>query len=163
MVFSPLGQGRIGGARAGWHALDANLCVGIAEQPYLAYQAGGALIAMVLMGLWVGRQHLRNVLRKALTGADDVDDSDEVASYRGALCGLVGGSAVVVGWLWLMGTKLWVALLFVVLALLIFIGISRIVAEAGLAAVRAPMIAPDLVMQGLGSTLVGSGSVFNMS
>ena len=62
-----------------------------------------------------------------------------------------------------MGTKLWVALLFVVLALLIFIGISRIVAEAGLAAVRAPMIAPDLVMQGLGSTLVGSGSVFNMS
>ena len=139
-------------------------CVyGIAEQPYLAYQAGGALIAMVLMGLWVGRQHLRDVLRKALTGADDVDDSDEVASYRGALCGLVGGSTVVVGWLWLMGTKLWVALLFVVLALLIFIGISRIVAEAGLAAVRAPMIAPDLVMQGLGSTLVGSGSVFNMS
>ena len=136
---------------------------GIAEQPYLAYQAGGALIAMVLMGLWVGRQHLRDVLRKALTGADDVDDSDEVASYRGALCGLVGGSAVVVVWLWLMGTKLWVALLFVVLALLIFIGISRIVAEAGLAAVRAPMIAPDLVMQGLGSTLVGSGSVFNMS
>ena len=48
-------------------------------------------------------------------------------------------------------------------ALLIFIGISRIVAEAGLAAVRALMIAPDLVMQGLGSTLVGSGSVFNMS
>ncbi len=62
-----------------------------------------------------------------------------------------------------MGTKLWVALLFVVLALLIFIGISRIVPEAGLVAVRAPMIAPDLVMQGLGSTLVGSGSVFNMS
>lgn len=58
-----------------------------------------------------------------------------------------------------MGTKLWVALLFVVLALLIFIGISRIVPEAGLVAVRAP----DLVMQGLGSTLVGSGSVFNMS
>ncbi len=136
---------------------------GIAEQPYLAYQAGGALIAMVLMGLWVGRQHLKDVVRKALTGAADIDDSDEVASYRGALCGLVGGSAVVVGWLWLMGTKLWVALLFVTLALLIFIGISRVVAEAGLAAVRSPMIAPDLVVQGLGSTLVGSGGVLNMS
>jgi len=136
---------------------------GIAEQPYLAYQGGGALIAMVLLGLWTGRQHLADVFRKALTGARDIDDSDEVASYRAAVCGLLGGSAIVVGWLWLMGTTLWVALLFVVLALLIFIGISRVVAEAGLAAVRSPMIAPDLLMHGLGSTLVGSGSVMNLS
>ena len=136
---------------------------GIAEQPYLAYQGGGELIAMVLLGLWTGRQHLRDVFRKAFTGDASIDDSDEVASYRVAVGGLLGGSAVVVGWLWLMGTTWWVALLFVVLALLIFIGISRVVAEAGLAAVRSPMIAPDLVMQGLGSTLVGSGSVFNLS
>ncbi|MEE2657247.1 MAG: hypothetical protein VX733_02005 [Candidatus Latescibacterota bacterium] len=46
--------------------------------------------------------------------------------------------------------------LFIVLALLIFIGITRIVSEAGLAAVRAPMIAPDLTIMGLGSGRGGS-------
>jgi len=136
---------------------------GISDQPYLAYQGGGALIAMVLLGLWTGREHLKAVFRKAFTGAPDVDDGDEITSYRGAVFGLLGGSAIVVGWLWLMGTKLWVALLFMVVALLIFIGITRVVAEAGLAAVRSPMIAPDLIVQGLGSNLVGGGSVFNLS
>ena len=136
---------------------------GIAGQPYLAYQGGGALIAMVLVGLWMGRDHLRAVFRKAFIGARDVDDDDEIASYRSAVFGLLISVAILVGWLWLMGVKLWVAAIFIVLALLIFIGITRVVAEAGLAAVRAPMIAPDLMIHGLGSNLVGAGGVFNLS
>jgi len=136
---------------------------GIADQPYLAYQEGGALIAMVLLGLWVGRGHLQNVFRKALGRGAEVDDGDEIMSYRSAVLGLTGGTAVMVLWLWLMDTSLWVALLFVAVSLLIFIGITRVVAEAGLAAVRSPMIAPDLMIQGLGSQLVGAGGVFNLS
>ena len=54
-------------------------------------------------------------------------------------------------------------MIFVVLAMLIFIGITRIVAEAGLVAVRAPMIAPELVVQGLGAALVGPTGVVNLS
>ena len=84
-------------------------------------------------------------------------------SYRSALFGAVGGVLVLAGWLWIMGTPLWIALLFVVLAMLIFIGITRIVAEAGLVAVRAPMIAPELVVQGLGAALVGPTGVVNLS
>ena len=136
---------------------------GIAGQPYLAYQGGGALIALVLAGLWMGRDHLRAVFRKAFFGADDVNDNDEIASYRASVFGLLISVAVMVGWLWIMGVKLWVAALFIALALLIFIGISRVVAEAGLAAVRSPMIAPDLMIHGLGSNLVGASGVFNLS
>ena len=136
---------------------------GVAEHPFLAYQGGGALIAMVLLGLWIGREHLKNVFCKALGRAPEVDDSDEIMSYRSAVIGLVGGALVMTGWLWLMGTKLWVALVFIAAALLIFIGITRVVAEAGLAAVRSPMIAPDLIVQGLGSQLVGASGVFNLS
>ena len=136
---------------------------GVAEHPFLAYQGGGALIAMVLLGLWTGREHLKSVFRKAVGRAPEIDDGDEVLSYRAATLGLVVGAAVMVGWLWLMGTKLWVALVFIAAALLIFIGITRVVAEAGLAAVRSPMIAPDLVIQGLGSQLVGASGVFNLS
>ena len=136
---------------------------GIAGQPYLAYQGGGALIAMVLVGLWVGREHIGGVFRKAFGGGRDVDDGDEITTYRSAVCGLLIGFGVMVGWLWLMGVHLWVAAVFIGLALLIFIGISRVVAEAGLAAVRSPMIAPDLMIQGLGANLVGTSGVFNLS
>jgi hypothetical protein len=136
---------------------------GVADQPLLAYQGGGALIAMVLLGLWMGRDHLKDVLRKALGRGADVDDGDEIMSYRAAVCGLVGGTTGMVGWLWLMGTKLWVGALFVAVAMLIFIGIARVVCEAGLAAVRSPMIAPDLVVQGIGSQWIGAGGVFNLS
>ncbi|MBN98076.1 MAG: hypothetical protein CME16_02330 [Gemmatimonadetes bacterium] len=66
-------------------------------------------------------------------------------------------------WMWVMGTPLWISLLFIVLAMLILIGITRIVVEAGLVMLRAPMIAPDLVVQGLGSSLVGATGVFNLS
>ena len=135
----------------------------VQDHAFLAYQGGGALIAMVLLGFWIGRQHLRNVFSKAFGRAPEIDDSDEIMSYRSAVAGLLGGSAVMAGWLWLMGTKLWVALLFVGVALLIFIGLTRVLAEAGLAAIRAPLIAPDLVVQGLGSQLVGTTGVFNLS
>ena len=136
---------------------------GIASQPYLAYQGGGALLALVLAGLWMGREHLKRVFRKALWGARDIDDGDEIVSYRGAVCALLAGVGTMVGWLWLMGVQLWVAAVFIGLALLIFIGISRIVAEAGLAAVRSPMIAPDLMIHGLGVNLIGTSGVFNLS
>ena len=118
---------------------------------------------MVLVGLWVGRGHYRDVLLKALGRAPEVDDGDEILSYRGAVSGAVGGIAVMSVWLWLMGTPAWVSLVFVLVAILIFIGVTRIVAEAGLAAVRAPMIAPDLMIQGLGSAFVGPVGVVNLS
>ena len=92
-----------------------------------------------------------------------MDDGDEITTYRSAVCGLLIGVGVMVGWLWLMGVHLWVAVVFIGLALLIFIGISRVVAEAGLAAVRSPMIAPDLMIHGLGSNLIGTSGVFNLS
>ena len=136
---------------------------GVSDYPFLAYQGVGALLAMVLIGLWIGREHYRDVFAKAFGRAPHVNDSDEILSYRGAVIGLLGGVAVMSCWLWFMGTPLWVSILFIVLALLIFIGITRIVAEAGLAAVRSPMIASDLVVQGVGSAMVGPVGVMNLS
>ena len=136
---------------------------GVSYEPLLAYQGGGALIAMVLLGLWTGRGHLRDVWRKARSRHADIDDGDEIMSYRAAVLGVTFGTGGIAGWLWLMGTPLWVGALFAVVALLVFIGISRVVCEAGLAAVRSPMIAPDLIVQGIGSQTIGAAGVFNLS
>jgi len=142
---------------------EQNFVYSVRDHSLLAYQGGGALLCMVLVGLWTGREHLRNVFAKAFGRAPDVDDSDEIMSYRQAVAGLLGGTAVMVGWLWLMGTPLWVAGVFVGVALLLFVGVTRVVAEAGVPAVRSPLIAPDLVVQGLGSQLVGASGVFSLS
>ena len=142
---------------------DQKIIFGVSDFPFLAYQGVGALIAMVLVSLWVGREHFRNVLLKAIGRGDHVDDSDEILSYRSATIGAVGGMLTMSIWLWVMGTPLWVSFIFIGVAMLIFIGVTRIVAEAGLAAVRSPMIAPDLIIQGMGSGLVGPTGVLNLS
>ena len=136
---------------------------GVHGFPLLGYQGTGALLAMVLVGLWIARGHLANVWRKAIGRAPQIDDGDEIMSYRGAVCGAVSGVLVMAVWLWIMGTPAWISLLFVVVAMLVFIGLTRIVVEAGLVKLRAPMCAPDLVIQGLGSSLVGSAGVVNLS
>ena len=142
---------------------EQKITFGVADFPLLAYQGVGALVAMVLVGLWLGRGHYIQVFNKAVGRAHEVDDGDEIMSYRWAVCGLAGGILIMSVWLWVMGTPVWVALLFIIFALLIFIGITRIIAEAGLAVIRAPMPAPDLVIMGLGSELVGPTGVWNLS
>ena len=117
----------------------------------------------LLLVLWIGRGHLQDVFNKALGRAPEVKDSDEIMSYRAAVMCLTSGVLVMIGWLWAMGTTLWIAAVFIAISILIFVGISRIVAEAGLAAVRSPMTAPDLVIQGISTHLIRAGSVFNLS
>ncbi len=139
------------------------IAFGVAGFPLLGYQGTGALIGMVLVGLWIGRGHLKTVVLKAAGLAPHVDDGDEIMSYRSAVFGVVGGVLVMATWLWIMGTPAWISLLFVIAALLIFIGITRIVVEAGLVLLRAPICAPDLVIQGVGSSLIGPTGVMNLS
>lgn len=148
----------LGGMRS-----EVKLMYGVSDAPLLAYQSVGGLLMLVLGGLWVSREHLLQVLQRALGRGQPGVDAGEILSYRWALLGALGGMGGMVLWQWVLGTPLWIALGFVVVAMAIFVGVTRVVAEAGLAAVRSPMTAPDLVIQGLGSTLVGPTGVVNLS
>ena len=136
---------------------------GVFDSPLVGYEGLGALLVLVGMVLWTAREHLKSVWFKALGRAPDVDDQDEILSYRGAVIGALGGIAVMTLWLWIMGTPLWVSFFFIILAMMIFIGITRIIAEAGLAMLRAPVNAPDFAIMGLGSSLIGPTGVFNIA
>ena len=159
IIFHVLGKLEIAALKFAGIKSSQSTYIGVGEFPLLAYQGVGALIAMVLVGLWLGRDHFKGVLLKALGRAPQVDDGDEIISYRGAVCGTVGGVGVMAGWLWIMGTPIWISLLFIVLALLVFIGMTRIVVESGLVMLRTPMCAADLVVQGLGSSIVGTAAI----
>jgi hypothetical protein len=135
----------------------------VAGSELMHYQGLGALLAFVGVGLWVGREHLREVIRKSLGLESRLSDDDEILSYRSAVLGLLFGLALMVGWLAYLGTPWWAGLLFVVVAMIIFIGLSRIVAEAGVPALISPMVAPDLMIFGLGSNLLGARAIANFS
>lgn len=125
----------------------------------IVHQGFGAVIALVLFGLWTARRHLRDVVHKAIFAAPDIDDSREILSYRAALLVLAGSLAFMGVWLWQSGLPAWVTPIYLFFAFVLFIGITRVVAEGGLAFIFAPMIASDFVAAGLGTRTIGASGV----
>ena len=131
--------------------------------PYMAHQAMGAMIVLVLAGLWMARGHLRDVLRKAWRGDADVDDSDEVLSYRTACRGLLVGLAVVCVWLWKSGFPAWVIPVFFFAMLVIFLAVTRAVVEGGVSFIRSPITPADFVISGLGTPALGASGLIGVA
>ena len=126
--------------------------------PYLAHQAMGAMIVLVLSSLWMARAHLRHVFGKALRG-DSGADNGEVLSYRAALWGLLAGLAVISAWLWSSGFPLWVVPVFLFAVLVIFTAVTRAVVEGGISVIRTPLTPSDFVVSGLGTTALGGAGL----
>ena len=129
----------------------------------LTLQGFGAYMVLVLFGLWTARGHLRNVFRKALRGDPAVDDSDEILSFRAAVFLFVGGLIVMGVWLARSGLPGWIVPIYLFFALALFYGITRVVAEGGLAWNYAPMIASDYVAAGLGTRALGGSGIMSLS
>jgi hypothetical protein len=136
---------------------------GAASEPILAHQGQGALMVLVFFGLWVGREHLGDVVRKAFKGDDSVDDSGEMLSYRAAVFICLGGVAVMTLWLWQAGLPLWAAFFTLLMALLIFVGLTRVVVEGGVAAAVGPMISSSVLVSAVGSTVIGPAGLVGMA
>ena len=77
----------------------------------LSWQAWGGFTAMVLLSLWMARGHLVAVVRQALGGRRTLDDSEEMVSYRTAVCGFMAALVYILGWLWRSGMDLHIAAL----------------------------------------------------
>ena len=123
------------------------------NHPAMGWQGFGALVVMVSWGLWVARGHLRDVWRKAWRNAQDVDDSEEMLSYRVALFGFLGAAVYAACWLYASGMSLLCLALFLPAVFLLYLAITRIVVEGGLVFVRMPMIAQPFVLHTLGTNV----------
>ncbi len=127
--------------------------------PSVAHLALGALFFLVGSCFWNARTHLRQVGRKALGLTSALEDRDELFSYRVAVFGALGGSALCCFWLLAAGLNLATALVFLLSSLVIFIGLSRIISQTGLAYGRATVAAPIFTANALGSSAVGSAGL----
>lgn len=121
-----------------------------ADPPTQAYQCFGALACLVVWRLWVARHHLRTVFKTAI--GKESENNREVLSYRTALLVLIIGLIYVFYWLNNAGMDVLTAGLMITAASVIYIGIARIVAEAGLVYAGAT-ITPQAFAMGIRGTV----------
>jgi hypothetical protein len=139
-----------------------NLGIFGALSPFFAHLGMGAMMALVAVGLWTARSHLRDVARKALHGDPGVDDSGEILSYRAAFWSTIGGVAFMWAWLWFSGLPVWLGLMFLVGAFVIFYGLARVVVESGLAVAVASTISAGFVVSSFGSRPFGPAGLTSL-
>ena len=129
------------------------------REPYLAHQGMGAMIVFVLVGLWVARGHLRAVWRKAWYGDPTVEDADEILSYRQATSGLLASLGLVGLGLWMAGLPPLGVAMFIFGAMVLFLGLTRVVAEGGIPAMRPPIMTSTFVISGAGASSLGAAGL----
>ena len=147
----------------GVQELDPMMSVFTRSGPLMAHQGFGAIIVLVLFGLWISRHHLRSVLRKALRADPTIDDSGEILSYRTAVFMLAGSLLFMGFWLWQSGLPGWITPFYLFFALVLFIGITRVVAEGGIPYIFAPMVASDFVVGAFGTRALGPQGILALA
>jgi hypothetical protein len=125
----------------------------------IGWQMAGVWLVVVTWGLYIARDHLRDVYRKAVHDAPDVDDSDELLSYRTALICLVGGLLFMGFWLIASGLELWVTVVFLGGMMVVYLGITRIIAETGVITIRAVMVPQSFIMFTFGTAGISGSSM----
>lgn len=118
--------------------------------PAIGWQSFGAMIVLVANMIWMARGHLGDIWRKAIRGDDEVDDSNELMSYRGIVFG--GGFSLlyISFWMYRAGMSIPTLVLFILATLILYTGITRIVMEGGLLFSRAPLVGQTFVGYTLG-------------
>ena len=144
----------VGTALANWFGLTV-LPDSFMYSPHtqLQWTASGAFVAMVLWSLWMGRHHLVAVLRTVVRRTGELDDADEMMSYPLAVWGGLAATVFIVGWLWASGMDLHVAILFLGLVILVYIGMTRIVIQSGVVYVTSPFSPQALTLATTGTAI----------
>ena len=119
----------------------------------LSHQSMGAMVALVVLGLWTARGHLKAVWQQAKVGGSA---AGELLSYRTAMVGLAVGMLVMGLWLWQTGLPWWAVVLFLGAAFAIFFALTRVIVEAGLSSAVEGLSGAGFVVSGVGSSALGA-------
>ena len=121
----------------------------------LLYQGCGALLVLAASSMWTARRHLSSIARGFWQGATKEQGAGEILSYRQAGTTLLISFAAMGAWLVLSGISWWLVPLMLVATFALMFGITRVVAEGGLAVTRPPIMPNDLAVAAVGSAALG--------
>lgn len=117
----------------------------------VSIQSIGGMIVYVLIGIWMARRHLKGVWQKALGKPSELDDRDELFSYRTAVFGCMVGVLYLSFWLYQAGSSFHIIALFLFFLFVFYLAIARVVAEAGLVMLDLPINAHQFTVGIVGS------------
>jgi len=127
-----------------------------ASGPAVSHQGFGAMIIFTVIILWSARAHLRDVFRKAFTGAAEIDDSGEAISYRAAVFVLLFGVLFMGFWLRAANFPFSAIIILIISAFVVFLTLTRIIAQGGVMVLKSPLTPQVLSISVLGSSFFGS-------
>jgi hypothetical protein len=142
--------------------VDIGSTAGIGISQFEDWQGFGALCVIVPWSLWIARGHLKDVYRKAIHNTSDVDDSHEILSYRAALIGLICSGLFIVAWCVASGMSILVAVLFLAIIFLIWLGMTRVTIEGGVISARM-MRAQPAILHLIGPISLGPAGITALS
>ncbi|MFO7956934.1 MAG: DUF6785 family protein [Candidatus Brocadiia bacterium] len=128
---------------------------GVVGHPELQHVTMGSMLVFAGGSLWLARAHLKRVLASAL-GRLEGYDRGEPSSYRTAVLTVLVGSAIVVVWFCFAGMKPFYAVILLVLTLVIYYGMSRVIAQCGLPAINSPVVPSTYMASAFGSRVLGA-------
>jgi hypothetical protein len=114
--------------------------------PAPTYQGGGAVLAVTIWMVWIGRKHLGRALQSAWGKWVDPSQSAEPVPYRLAVIGLVLSSAYLVTFYAVAGARISVGAVVVVLILVHYIVWARLRADTGLGFIPFPLIVNSMMV-----------------
>ena len=122
-------------------------------------QSIAGLVTFVLVGLFMARRHLKVVWRHALGRKGELDDSEELFSYRTAVFGFPLGLLFIICWLYAAGLSLPIMALFITLLFIFYIALARVVAETGLVTLDLPINSHQFSIAIVGSAQISHGDL----
>ena len=130
--------------------------------PSTSWQCWGAFVVMVLWGLWMARHHIKDVFCKAWNNSYPVDDSQELLPYRTSVVGFLLGMIYLIAWLHRAGMELPVALSFLAGVLIAYLGITRLVVQAGIYYLTTPVVSQAMTMMTFGTSAISASGLASL-
>ena len=122
----------------------------------LAHQQIGSLLCLVAVSLWLGRDFLREQWHIII--GKQSDSGNLVSPRIAVLLGLIG-LVYMAGFLHASGLALGWSLVFLGISLLVFFGITRLLAQTGIGRLRAPTSTPPIITNIAGSEAIGAQGI----
>ena len=146
---------RIIGSIMGWRATGF---------PREMAQIRGTWIGIFVFTMWMGRKYFWRIIKYAVSGRGDVEDTTEAMRYRTALIGIIVGSIVILIFCTQAGMALFFAAAFFGIYFAMSATVARIRAELGPPAHDLYNAGPDLLLtDALGTRRIGARNLSAMT
>ncbi len=133
----------------GWNPGGESRALRSNEFPLIVAQQDGSLLALVGVGLWAARRHLRQAWCAAWAPGGSRADAGEPMPYRAALLTIGLGTLALAGWTTASGMPFWLSLCLFVLTFAFMLGVYRLMAEGGVNFLWAAQSGPNYIMYSL--------------